>query len=211
MKLKRVAVRFLPCAIVLLAIVGNPMRAQNAASKSDEYSNFFELNFFGGYEDYAHERNAFNTKITGGPVIGVRLSEDFWNYLALEEDIASFSWQHLDFPPITPAVGSQAVQPPQFQTRGYQASLNGVLHFTPRDSKLRPFVTVGVGGDRYAPTGGAQNLAQSLPPALGLNGLRPDGGFQANYGGGVKYQFDQHVGLRFDVRGLIGRAPASDL
>jgi outer membrane protein OmpA-like peptidoglycan-associated protein len=207
-KLKRVSGRFLPFAAMGLALIVSPVYAQNAASKSADYSNFFEINVFGGFQDYARVQNTLHTRIDSGPMVGFRLSENFWNYVALEEDIGSFSWHHLLTQNVAPfGTPESLIQNPQFQMHGYQASFNGVLHFTPRDSKFRPFVTLGVGGDRYAPTGGAQNRARMQPAALELSNLRPDGGFQANYGAGIKYQFDPHVGLRADVRGTFGRSP----
>lgn len=203
----RAVARVVPLVTAGLALTLSQAQAQNAAPKSADYFNFFEINLFGGYENYAKVHNAVRTKIGPGPMVGVRLSENFWNYFAFEEDVATISWEHLS----TPGLTYPGISLPQYQTHGYQASMNFVLHFTPRDSKVRPFVTLGAGGERYSPTSGAVAKAQGLPPSLGLGNLNADGGFQANYGGGLKWQFDERVGLRADIRGTFGTAPSFGL
>ena len=94
---------------------------------------------YGGWGDYAKQSGQPISQIQQGGVMGARVTENFWNYFALEQDAGFYSYHRLVFRGATP----NGVPLPVFGTHVYQGSFNGVLHFTPRDSKFRPFVTVG--------------------------------------------------------------------
>jgi outer membrane protein OmpA-like peptidoglycan-associated protein/outer membrane protein W len=81
------------------------------------------------------------------------------------------------------------------------------LHFTPRESKFRPFVTAGAGEANYVPNDAAKQAAEGLPPSAGFTGFSTHGGLELNYGGGLKYQLSPRFGLRVDARGLYGHTP----
>ena len=65
---------------------------------------------------------------------------------------------------------------------------NFVVHATPRDSRVRPFVTGGVGGAAFIPPGYSSFQVQGQTK-LGYN-----------YGAGVKFLVTDHYDFRLDVR-----------
>ena len=86
----------------------------------------------------------------------------------------------------------QQNQPPGSANLGgmayHQVEFNALYNFTGIDSKIRPFVTGGVGFTNYAPPG------TSAAYGGGSTKLGVD------YGGGVKIKLTQRWGLRVDVR-----------
>jgi outer membrane protein OmpA-like peptidoglycan-associated protein/outer membrane protein W len=191
-------------ALGVLSVLPDRAAAQNAApAKSGDYFNFFEFNVYGGWGNYAKQTGRPFSQLEQGVVAGARVTENFWNYFALEQDFGFFSDHKLRFRGPTP----NGIPLPIFQTHVYQGSFNGVLHFTPRESKFRPFVTAGVGEANYVPTDSARKSADALPPSAGFLSFGSKGGFELNYGGGLKYQMSPRFGLRFDARGYYGRTP----
>jgi outer membrane protein OmpA-like peptidoglycan-associated protein/outer membrane protein W len=192
----------------VLAMMPSLAVAQNAAGpKSDDYFNFIEVNVYGGYGNYAKIPSSPQSKIEGGGLMGARLTENLWNYFSLEQDVGFYSYHRLRFS--RPTENGTVV--PSLPLHVYQASFNGVLHITPRDSKIRPFVTVGIGAANYAPNDSAKKTAASLPAAAGFNDFGSRSGFEANYGAGLKIQTNPRFGLRFDVRGYVGTNPSFGL
>jgi outer membrane protein OmpA-like peptidoglycan-associated protein/outer membrane protein W len=189
----------------VLLVTPERATAQNAAPKpsSDDYFNFLELNVYGGWGDYTKQTGQPFSQLQQGGLMGARVTENFWNYFALEQDAGFFSYHRLVFRGPTP----NGTILPVFGTHVYQGSFNGVLHFTPRDSKFRPFVTVGAGEANYVPNGAARGSADALPPSAGFQGFGARGGLEFNYGGGMKYQLSRHFGLRMDARGYYGHTP----
>lgn len=88
-----------------------------------------------------------------------------------------------------------------------------LVHFAPRESKVRPFVAVGGGVGIYSGTGTA-NAAQPLNNFVALTNTRETKPM-ASGALGVKYRLSPHLALRFEVRDyatpfpnrLIGPAP----
>jgi len=178
--------------------------AQNAApAKSGDYFNFLELNVYGGWGNYAKQAGQPFSQLQQGGVMGARITENIWNYFALEQDFGFFSYHRLVFRGPTP----NGTPIPIFGTHVYEGSFNGVMHFTPRDSKFRPFVTAGAGEANYVPNDAARQAAEGLPPSAGFSNLRSSSGLEFNYGGGLKYQLSPRFGLRVDARGLYGHTP----
>jgi outer membrane protein OmpA-like peptidoglycan-associated protein len=172
------------------------------AAVTDDYFNLVEFDIFGGMEHFGRVGAGLGSQLTTGGIVGVRLTENIFNYFGIEESYQAYSWHDLKF--FSPIRG---VPPPQFQTHTYEGALNAVGYFTPRDSKFRPFLTAGFGVAIYSPTHQSRLAAQSLDPSLGFGNLSRDTKLQGNYGGGVKWQVHPRVGLRADVRGLVGPAP----
>jgi outer membrane protein OmpA-like peptidoglycan-associated protein/outer membrane protein W len=198
-------------ALVALGALGipNPARAQNAAAKSatpsDQYNNFFELSFYAGWSDYQRSTAGLGNKIDGAVVLGGRVTENFWNYVGIEEDFNAYSWNKYNFLS-DPSNGTPIAGMP-FPIHTLQPAVDVVLHFTPRDHKFRPFVAVGPGASFDVLGKNARQWAESLPPSAGFGGFNTDERFQANYGGGIKYQANKWFGFRMDVRGYTGPAP----
>ena len=192
----------------VLAITPSLARAQNAAGpKSDDYFNFIELNAYGGYGNYTKLTSSPASKIEGGGLMGARITENVWNYFALEQDFGFYSYHKLTFRGPTQAGLPISSLPMHI----YQGSFNGVLHVTPRGSKFRPFVTVGIGAAGYVPNQSAVRYAQGLPASAGFSNFGSRSQFEGNYGAGLKVQVAPRFGLRFDVRGYIGFAPGFGL
>ncbi len=192
----------------VLVMTPNLARAQNAAgSKSDDYFNFIELNVYGGYGKYTKLTSSPPARIEGGGLMGARITENAWNYFALEQDFGFYSYHKLKFQ--GPTQGGLPLSP--FPLHIYQGSFNGVLHVTPRGSKVRPFVTAGIGAAGYSPNGSAMGYAQGLPPSAGFTNFGSRSEFEGNYGAGVKIQAGPRVGIRLDIRGYIGLSPGFGL
>lgn len=118
------------------------------------------------------------TKHHSGGAAGIRVTENFWRYIGLEQAFASSS-NNVSF--LKPAVAGQ----PNFSfgNRIYQYSLNPIIYFTPRGSKIPP-VTAGISALNYNPTDtgtanarlitdcpfGAKNLDDDLKPGLNYGG-----------------------------------------
>ena len=181
----------------LAAAVPATPQATPAKSSSlpGEYA-IYEVNPFGGYQWfqlYARSENRVS-KLDAGPVFGGRFTEDLWKYVGLEQSI-TVGFNDLRIRPygLKDYVGTDA--------KNYTIALNPVLHFTPRQSKLRPFLTVGPAVTWYVP-GKAINTS-TVPGAIPPN-VTPQTkyGPAMIYGGGIKYNATRSVGIRFDVRGL---------
>jgi outer membrane protein OmpA-like peptidoglycan-associated protein/opacity protein-like surface antigen len=177
----------------------SPALPQNApapqAPSTDSYSTF-NVDLFLGYQHFlidnrdAARVNSFNDGIVGG----FRFTEDVWRYVGIEQSLSIGS----NTLAVIPFGLSQAATA---NTHNYTVALNPVFNFTPRESKLRPFVTVGPGFTWYEPAKYLDTSAVpgSIPPSGQLLG---HSGVALIYGGGIKYNFSRNVGLRFDVRGL---------
>ena len=190
--------------VAVLLVSPDRAAAQNAApAKSGDYFNFLELNVYGGWGNYAKQAGQPFSQLQQGGVMGARITENIWNYFALEQDFGFFSYHRLAFRGPTP----NGTPIPIFGTHVYEGSFNGVMHFTPRDSKFRPFVTAGAGEANYVPNDAARQAAEGLPPSAGFSNLRSSSGLEFNYGGGLKYQLSPRFGLRVDARGLYGHTP----
>ena len=64
-----------------------------------------------------------------------------------------------------------------------------LYHFIRQNSKFRPFVVGGLGLSHFG-----------LPPVNGQSPLGFGNRFSFNLGGGVKYYFTQHIGVRAEIR-----------
>ncbi len=202
--------RYPVLALVALGVLGipNPARAQSAPAKSttssDEYNNFLELNVYAGWSDYARTWAGLGTRLLPGTILGGRISENFWNYVAIEEDFNAYSWNKLNFLS-NPADG--IILQPALPVHTLQPAVDIVWHFTPRNHKFRPFLLAGPGASFDKPGKNAYNFARSQPPSAGFDDFKTDERFQGNYGGGIKYQANKWVGLRVDFRGYTGLGP----
>src|SRR5580700_4908376 len=129
--------RYPVLALAALGVLGipNPARAQNAAAHSDEDNNFFELNIYGGYSDYKKIDAGLGAKIQGGTILGGRVTENFWNYVGIEEDFNAYSWNKYNILS-NPSNGANIANQP-FPIHTFQPDVDIVLHFTPRDHRFR--------------------------------------------------------------------------
>ena len=159
-----------------------------AQSRDDDHYTIIEVTPFAGYQWFVSHpvQSTLN-----GLIGGIRLTEDFSRYWALEESVT---------------VGQNDVrlrragtgQRLDFESRNFTFSVNPVLHLRPRDRHLRPFLTLGPGYTRYIPNERGLFLAGYNGP--GVRELEERYGPSFNYGGGIKYNVNKHFALRGDIR-----------
>ncbi len=81
-----------------------------------------------------------------------------------------------------------------------------LVHFRPRESKIRPFILFG-GGVNVLHGTGAESASQPLARFAALTHTSETLGV-GEAGAGVKYYLSRSVGLRFEVRDYISPAPS---
>src|SRR5215469_14680260 len=189
---RRVLVAFAAC---LIAVV--PAWSQTAApgksASPGEYS-IFELNPFAGYQwfqIYAGDDKSRVSKLDSGPVVGVRFTEDFSKYVGFEQSFTA-GFNDLRLLPF----GLQ--QYASANERNYALVINPVVHFTKRQSRVRPFVTAGPGVVWYVPSKSLTNTVAGAAPLT--TELKTKYGPALMFGGGIKFNASRRVGLRFDLR-----------
>jgi outer membrane protein OmpA-like peptidoglycan-associated protein len=91
--------------------------------------------------------------------------------------------------------------------------LNPVINLKPRGSRFQPYLTVGVFGVQFTPESSYEALARSTTQQALYHSGNLDDNLQVgiNYGGGVKFHFTDHIGMRIDARGFWSRNPTYDL
>ncbi len=159
----------------------------------------WEINLFGGGSYFKRQDPRPYFDLGRGGVAGFRITQNFWNYVGLEEAVTVHGTNNATF---TKPGGFDTVS---FGLRQRQVSVNPVFHFTPRDAAIRPFVTAGPGFNWYVPTDTARNQALQ-PNGNGLGypvNLKTGFAPMFNYGAGLKAKLGQRVGLRVDARGYL--------
>jgi outer membrane protein OmpA-like peptidoglycan-associated protein len=189
-----------------------------AADGEDQYPDLWEVDPFGGIQVYKQVNRGLDTKMTNGGVVGGRITYNPYKYLGLElwmdYSVANvtFAQSNGTIPAGLPGAGGP-IPPYSFGARNWTFGFNPVWNLRPRGSKFQPYLTVGVDGIQFTPTSKAENLA-SQPTNIALYGaqsLNDNLQVGINFGGGVKWHFTEHLGARFDVRGLVSRNPTYDL
>ncbi len=140
-------------------------------------------------------------------VVGASVTGNFWRYVGVEFGFRTGTNNEI-FLSGNP-IGSPKYS---FGSRLMMFNLNPVFHFTPRGSKYRPYVTVGVSSMDFYPT--SEALAGAGMPAnaiFGAQKLKGNTLVGMNYGGGLKVHFNDWVGLQLDVRGLTSGNPTYGL
>lgn len=172
-------------------------------TKGDERPDKVEISPFGGVSFYHDVSTGLGTKHANGGVAGIRVTENFWRYVGLEQGYTYSTANVMFQSPTAPGLPNYG-----FGSRLHQFNLNPVFHFTPRGSAFRPYITAGASAMNFTPTDTAKALAR-LPEnaAYGAQALNSNLQAGLNYGGGVKYHLTDRFGLRFDVRGLMSRNP----
>lgn len=161
-----------------------------AAQTSDQRFTVIEVTPFFGYQwFYDHPIQ----KTLAGPIGGVRLTEDFSRYWALEESVTV---GHND---VRLRLSSPSNRTIDFESSNFTFAINPVLHLRPREARFRPFLTLGPGYTRFIPEENGLFKAGYTGP--GVRELEERYGPSLNYGVGVKYNMNRHLGFRVDVRG----------
>jgi outer membrane protein OmpA-like peptidoglycan-associated protein len=167
-----------------------------------------EIDPFGGVSLWGTVQKGLDTKLIDGGTAGARIGANVTNYIGLEF-MYQYMWNNVRL--VTPV--GLGIPTYNFGNRNQYFALNPVFHFTPTGSKIRPYLTVGVGALDYKPT--TQAKAFATGPYAGYpyysSGLGNNLQVGINYGGGVKVHLSERIGLRFDARGMFSRNPTFGL
>jgi hypothetical protein len=167
-----------------------------------------EINPFGGVSIFGQVNRGLNTKMVTGGAWGGRVGANVSNYIGLEL-MYEYMVNNVSFQ----APNGPGVPTYSFGNRNQYIALNPVFHFTPKGSRVRPYVTVGVGAAQFTPTSNAKKIARdpTVNAVYGSGNLNDNLQVAMNYGGGVKVHLSDHIGLRFDARGFFSRNPTYNL
>lgn len=157
------------------------------------YGQDAEIGITGGYSTFRDGQiastggGAVSTtyEYTDGIRIGARMSFDFRKYFAHE---LSYAFQSSKFKATVDDRESKILTVTESRSQIHNYYYNFVVHATPRDARVRPFVTGGVGGTAFIPPGYSSFQVQGQTK-LGYN-----------YGAGIKFLATDNYGIRFDVR-----------
>ena len=192
-------------AFALSAQTTTKPAAKPAAQKSSLGSggDKYEINLFGGGTFVKSQDIAPNQDLSNGGVFGFRITENFWNYVSIEQAATVHAVANAVYR--IPGTEKQY----SFGGRLQQFHFNPVFHFKPRESRIRPFVTAGFGMDHFGVTEGARRQVGNgvNTPFLQQTNLQSQWELAFNYGAGVKAKLTDRIGLRFDVRGFSTASP----
>ena len=173
-----------------------------ADAQTKEYSTS-DVTIFGGVQTFDMLRSRPDHNFADGLIGGLRLTQDFSRYVGLEESF-SYATNNLRLYNVQP----YPVRSVGAGVRNYQLSVGPVFHFTPRESKVRPFVKVGVGGAWYDPTSDAADMFRRPENRyLGVNRFNMTYGPAGFWGAGLKINASRRVGFRFDFGGMLSQTP----
>ena len=140
----------------------------------------------------------FATKFVSGGRIGARFTYDWSEKMAFE---GTFGYGTSNF--TVTDLTENPTETRGFGMRQSQFSGNVLYFFNPPGSKIRPFVTGGIGVVKFSPTDAAKEKA------LDPNGdgfidektvINSTSKFGLNFGGGVETKITSKLGIRFDFR-----------
>jgi opacity protein-like surface antigen/outer membrane protein OmpA-like peptidoglycan-associated protein len=167
-----------------------------------------ELDPFGGISIFGPVNRGLDTKHLDGVTFGGRVGVNVTDYVGLEVMYQQSTNNVRFLTPVAPGLPTY-----DFSNRIGYLAFNPVFHFTPRGSRIRPYVTVGVGAAQFTPTDGAKNYARLPTTDAVYRSANLNDNLQValNYGGGIKIHLTDHFGLRFDGRGFLSRNPTYNL
>jgi outer membrane protein OmpA-like peptidoglycan-associated protein/opacity protein-like surface antigen len=155
-----------------------------------------------GHQGFHKRPDPLNTKLTDAGLFGVRVTENLWNHWSLEQSFTNSIGADL-YLNRTPGT---TVNRQDFNQRTRTFMFNPVYHLTEAGSRVRPYVTMGLGAVSYSPTSAAKEVGLALRPYPAAN-LDTSTRFGVNYGGGVKIRLSNLFSFRFDMRGVTSGAP----
>jgi len=168
-----------------------------------------DIGVFGGYQGWGLWHTKFGDRpggeLTKGTVLGVRSGYEFSPHLGVE---TAYMHGYNNLRLFPDQSGPARPDNIELGARNRHLSLNALWHFTGPQSKLRPYLTAGMGAIWFKPTDDALREAH-LPAndALGAQGLKTNLMPAFNWGGGVKYNLTSLLQLRFDMRNIITLQP----
>jgi hypothetical protein len=167
---------------------------------SDDLPDIVELSPFGGVSLFGQVNHGLGEKLINGGTAGGRVAWNMSRYIGLEFSY-NFSGNNVRLvTPIAPGLPSY-----NFAQQSHAVSLDPVINFKPRGSRVQPYVTFGFGSINFVPTKQATDFATNAANNAIYQSavLRSDYQVAFNYGAGIKFHISPRFGLRFDVRGLI--------
>lgn len=198
---------------VLCLAVASPTFAQ-------EGKDIVEISLFGGNQDFATKQAtqqngaALGLDIVNGGIYGVRVTENFWNYVGIEENIEAYGTNNVCLSNVPGVYGNSVC----FGARSRQYTIGPVLYLNSKEHRFRPFVTVQAGLNQFYPTQKAKDQARDAtnplfgaagPIALG-NSWKQAFNYGVGiieYGGGFKVKFNDRFGFRAEIRGETIQTP----
>jgi outer membrane protein OmpA-like peptidoglycan-associated protein len=194
----RTAVLAITAALSLAAVApAQTMQDKKSDTSATAGYSTIDLSIFAGYSWFQFGQGSHGAHQFGpAGVWGERLTENPHKYFSLEEGI-QIGYNRLRLQPV--GGGSN-----DYNSTGASNVLlygAGVWHFTPRESKFRPFVLVGPGYIWYHERG------------PGLPGVSNTGGNRTAlvYGIGMKINQSPRWGVRFDLTGMRSGTPSFGL
>jgi hypothetical protein len=200
----------LAAAAVLLTVCSVAPAQTKYASNADEAAPRYEIGAFGGIQLWGINNGGkfVTNKLVDGGIYGIRFTYDFAKHWGLEATYDIYAVNNLRLQTTQP----YPVQTISFGARNAEVQAGPVYYFQGRESKFRLFLTVGPEYITYWATKKAKGFAQS--PAYAPYNAAYIGGkdnVALFYGGGMKYNFTQHFGMRVDVRGVFTKNPNFNL
>jgi outer membrane protein OmpA-like peptidoglycan-associated protein/outer membrane protein W len=188
--------------------------AKPTASGQDQYPDLIEIDPFGGVTTWGQVQRGLTTKLVNGGAAGLRLAYNPSAWLGIEL-WGAYDTANVEFR--TPSGFYPGTTNPlptySFGARNYFFGLNPIFNLKPRGSKFQPYLTVGVNGIQFTPTDDAKKIARNPGVDALFHSANLNDNLQVglNYGGGVKWHFTDHFGLRLDARGFWSRNPTYGL
>ncbi|MFN8008195.1 MAG: outer membrane beta-barrel protein [Terriglobia bacterium] len=149
---------------------------------------FYGANF---RSDYPSANTLQPYRFIPGGFLGVRVRETLTEHFGLEQSVTVLGNNNTAFGPTF--VG----------TRTNQFYFNANLYGYERESRVRPYLSVGAGVNMFRPTDDARNSNQATIGPY----LTEDDQFAFNVGGGVQGKITDRVALDFSVREFIQKTP----
>ena len=145
--------------LLSLAIGASLLSAQNfKASK-------VEVDLSAGGAGFHKRNDPLQTKLTNSGLLGFHLTENIWKYWSLEQSFTSTIGADL----LLSRSSQFNFQRQDFNQRTRTFMFNPVYNLTPGGSRIRPFVTMGLGAISYSPTKDAKRVGVGLLPFPAAN------------------------------------------
>ena len=173
----------------------------------DQLPDKYEFGIFGGVSLFESRLQGLGEHFHNGGAFGAKGTENFWKFVGIEE---SYTFRENNITFLNP---NQVGLPNYgFGQRLMGFGVNPLFYFTPRGSKWRPFVTIGIADFDFRPTNGAESAAQSSSfSSFGAYSLKGTSEPAMTYGGGIKYHFNEHWSFEVDGRASFSLNPTFGL
>jgi outer membrane protein OmpA-like peptidoglycan-associated protein len=199
---------------------GNANAQKASTSTEDQYPDLVEIDPFGGISTWGQVMRGLDTKLVDGGLAGLRIAVNPTKWVGLELwgewDRANVEFRlpsNGGIYPVTSPYAGAIIPRYSFQAYNLMGGGNLVWNLRPRGSRVQPYLTVGVGAVQFTPDDTAKKHARDpiVNSSFYSANLNDNLQFQVNYGGGIKWHFSDHFGLRIDGRGFWSRNPTYDL